>query len=391
MPRVLIAGGGVGGASLAILLGRQGIEVELFERRSFPQEKPCGEGLMPAGVAVLERMGLTEAIGGVPFYSIHYHGGDHVVEAKFPSREGKPAVGCGQRRLLLDEALFRAAASTPGVNAHMGACVNGPLIENGRVTGLIVDGSPRRGGLVVAADGINSQIRKALGLDLPMRKRRFGLRAHFRALEGRQQPPWVDVFVGRGYELYVTPLPGREILLAALAEADALNGPRDLEFERWWRAEPELCARLEGAEQITELAACSPLSSRARCGVAPGVVLLGDAAGFVDPITGGGMSQALVTAELLSDFIARLGLAAPDLWLNNFERRRNAILRDYRLFTKGLLWLAGHRRLTSAALSGMRFAPQLCSHLAGVTGDLRRLWSALPPAAAPAMRGNEGQ
>lgn len=377
MSRVLIAGGGVCGASLAILLGRQGTEVELFERRQFPHEKPCGEGLMPAGVAVLERMGLAEAVGGVPFRSIRYHLGDVMVEGRFPSREGQSATGRGQRRLRIDEALFRAATRTSGVTAQMGANVESLLTENGRITGLIVDGNARRGDLVVAADGLNSPMRKSLGYDQPLRKRRFGLRAHFRLAKGSELPPWVDVFVGRGHELYVTPLPDGEVLVAALVEQGAMPSTPASEFSRWCRAEKELSVRLDGAEQITELAGCSPLSARSRRGYAPGIVLLGDAAGFVDPITGGGMSQALVSAELLSRYVMR-GMIPADPWLAEFERERRRTLRDYRLLTGAMLWLAGHPRVAAGTLRAMRAAPKLCSHLAGVSGDLRPLWSALP-------------
>jgi 2-polyprenyl-6-methoxyphenol hydroxylase-like FAD-dependent oxidoreductase len=379
MSRVLIAGGGVCGASLAILLGRQGVEVELFERSQFPHEKPCGEGLMPAGVAVLERMGLAESVGGAPFRSIRYHLGDVMVEGRFPSRNGVSASGRGQRRLRIDEALFKAANETPGVKARTGANVDSPLIENGRVTGLIVDGEVCRGDLVVAADGLNSPLRKALGFDMPLRKRRFGLRAHFRVADGCEQPPWVDVFVGRGHELYVTPLPDSEVLVAALVEQGAIAGSPASEFRRWCSAEPELAARLDGAAQITELAGCSPLSARSRRGFAPGIVLLGDAAGFVDPITGGGMSQALVSAELLSRYFV-VGVGSADNWLTEFERERRRMLRDYRWLTGVMLWLAGHPRLAAGTLKAMRAAPKLCSHLAGVSGDLRPLWSALPSA-----------
>ncbi len=377
MSRVLIAGGGVCGASLAIMLGRQGTEVELFERHSFPHDKPCGEGLMPSGVAVLERMGLAEAVGGAPFHSIHYHMGGLTVEGRFPSHNGMAATGRGQRRLLLDEVLFTTAASTAGVTARTGTQVDSPLIENGRVVGLVVNGEAKLGDLVIATDGLNSPIRKALGLDLPVRKRRFGLRTHFRLAQGRQQPPWVDVFVGRGHELYVTPLPNRELLVAALVEPGGIAGAPAKEFERWCGAEPELAARLEGAERISELAGCSPLSARSRGGFAPGVVLLGDAAGFVDPITGGGMSQALVCAELLTRYIAR-GLATADRWLSDFDRERRRMLRDYRMLTFGMLWLAGHPGLAAGTMRAMRAMPQLCSHLAGVSGDLRPLLSALP-------------
>ncbi len=116
----------------------------------------------------------------------------------------------------------------------------------------------------------------------------------------------------------------------------------------------------------------SPLAARARAGVAPGVVLLGDAAGFLDPITGGGMAQALLSAELLAGYIAR----APgnsNAWLWQFERARQALLRDYRLLTQMVLWMADHPRLAQRLLSLLRLSPGLFSHLLGVSGGVRHL------------------
>jgi flavin-dependent dehydrogenase len=377
MSRVLIAGGGVCGATLAILLGRSGVEVELFERGTFPRQKPCGEALMPAGVATLERMGLASAVGGAPFYGVRYQFPNFKMEGRFPLRDGRRVEGRGQRRLSLDGTLFAAAAATPGVTAYTGAHVDGPLIENGRVTGLKVEGAVLRGDLVVAADGLHSPMRKALGLDLPVRRRRFGLRMHYRVKQGCEQPPWVDVYPRRGYELYVTPLPEREILVAALVEFGKLDGAAEREFSRWVNAEPELSERLHGAEQISPLAGCSPLEARARHGVFPGAILLGDAAGFVDPITASGIAHAIVTAELLSKYVTQERLSH-EKWMWQFERDRRAILRDNKILTSAALWLADHPRVAAGAYQAMRAAPRLFSHLVSASCGAGRLWGALP-------------
>src|SRR5688572_21078133 len=114
MADVLIAGGGIAGSALAIMLGRAGLTVELFERGHFPREKACGEGLMPAGVGVLTRLGLAEAVGGAPFYGVRYYADGLVAEGRFPAIAGVPATGRGQRRRQLDQVLFAAAAATPG-------------------------------------------------------------------------------------------------------------------------------------------------------------------------------------------------------------------------------------------------------------------------------------
>ncbi len=374
MADVLISGGGPAGSALAILLGRRGFTVELFERGQFPKEKPCGEGLMPAGVAALERLGVAEAAGGAPFYGVRYHFGSQTAEGRFPATAGIPSAGRGQRRRTLDHVLFRAAGETPRVTARAGVCVEAPLVENGRVIGLMVEGELRRASLVVAADGVNSLIRHALGLNVPARRKRFGIRTHFRLSPGMDQPPWVDVFAGRGYELYVTPLPEREVLVAGLADEGAASGPIEQAFLRWIAAQPLLAARLEGAERLTSFQGRSPLVGRARRGVAPGIVLLGDAAGFLDPITGGGMTQALLSAELLAECVLASGREQEeDAWMRRFERARQSLLRDYHILTRMVLWLADHPRLAERAVAALGGAPALFSHLVGVSGGVRRL------------------
>ena len=370
MADVLIAGGGIAGSTLAILLGRQGFTIELFERGEFPKEKPCGEGLMPGGVAILRELGLLEASGGVPFYGVRYHFGGQTAEGLFPPSTSLPMTGRGQRRRHLDQVLFQAAAQTPGVSAHSGVQVDGPLVDSGKVVGLSVEGEPRRARLVVAADGVHSRILHALGFDAPVRRRRLGVRGHFRLAVNQEQSPWVDVFVSRGHELYVTPLPEREVLVAALVDTEALGGSLERAFQHWWKAEPALAARLEGAEQITSLLCSCPLAGRARFGSAPGVVLLGDAAGFVDPITGGGMTQALQTAKLLAQY-ARRGLEKTERWIWCFERERRTLLRDYRALTQMVLWLADHPTLAERLLSALRVSPALFSHLIGVSAGVR--------------------
>lgn len=369
---IVVVGGGVAGASLAIALGRSGRAVELFDAQRFPRDKPCGEGLMPAGVSALHRLGIAEDGGGAPFNGVRYHVGARVAVGRFPESAEHGAIGRAQRRLVLDRCLFERAATTPGVTAHQGVAVEGPLVENGRVTGVLMDGRAVRASLVVAADGAHSRFRHRLGLNVPEPRSRVGARRHYR-LAGRACPPWVDIFLGPSHEFYVTPLPDGEVLVALLAEADAVRSPLEPLFDRWRGEPPVLRELLDGAEPISDLLA-TPLSATARRGFAPGVVLLGDAAGFIDPITGGGMAQALITSERLAQFIVANGEERADAWLPAFERERDALLRDYRLLTRGVLALARHPMLARAALAGLSWSPPLFSHLVGVSAGTRSLF-----------------
>lgn len=373
MSDVLIVGGGIAGSSLAILLGRQGINVELFERGHFPREKACGEGIMPGGVGVLERLGVAEAVEGVPFHGVRYHLGEETAEVRFPAVPGMPVAGRGQRRRHLDRVLFEVAAGTRGVNAHTDSPVDSLHREHRRTAGVWANGKLYRAALVVAADGAHSRIRQQLGLNKPPKRKRFGVRAHFRLAPNREQPPWVDVFVGCGYELYVTPLPERELLVAGLAEGRALGEPLEHAFRCWRNSHRVLATRLEGAKQTSELLSSALLASRSCAGVGRGVALLGDAAGSADPITGGGITQALQAAELLATHVAA-NLGTEDEWLWEFDKQRSALLRDYEILTRMALWLSEHPRIARWALTRLGSFPTLFSHLVGVAGGVSRLW-----------------
>jgi len=304
-------------------------------------------------------------------------------------------VALGVRRLHLDRVLFEAALATPGVRAVEGKTVEGAVMEGGRAVGLRVGGTTRRAALVIGADGARSVVRRSLGLDRPEPRRfRAGVRRHFRlsptAVRAGLQPDMIEIFVAADHELYVTPLPDNQILVAALADGALLttsdrpggNAAVRSRFAGWIAAQPLLRERLEGARPVSPIGGRAPLASGARHGVAPGAVLLGDAAGFIDPLTAGGMAQALSTAELLVPYIAGAlaeGGARADAWLRRFERRRRSLLRDYQLLTWGLLFLVRRPALARATLRLMRARPRLMSHLIGVAGGVRRL---LPPALA---------
>lgn len=372
---VLIAGGGPAGAALAIQLGRMGLGVELFERASFPREKACGEGMMPGGLAALLRLGIGGNLGGAPFGGVRFHFQQQVATGRFPSVHGVPITGRGIRRRHLDRTLFEEAARTPGVTAHAGTRVEKPVVKNGRVTGLVVEGTEKSASLVVGADGPHSLLRHALSLDVPSREKWVGMRAHFRLANGQAQMKWVDVYHRQGYELYVTPLPDGELLVAVLARAAAIHGKIEDQFRNWCNAEEKLTHRLEGARQVSELTAISPLSGGARQGVLPGFVLLGDAAGFTDPITGGGMTHALLSAELLARAASRQ-FGKGEAWLAEFDGERRTMLRDFRILTRMMVTLTKHPSLMATAVRGLRLAPAIFSQLVGISAGMRQSkWS----------------
>jgi flavin-dependent dehydrogenase len=123
-----------------------------------------------------------------------------------------------------------------------------------------------------------------------------------------------------------------------LAKVGKLRGNTTAEFLALCRSFPALAERLEGAEQITRLMGATPTSGNVRLGPTPGAVLLGDAAGYADPVTGTGMTQALLTAELLTKHLARREKSGA--WVRAFEQERRGILAKYRVMASIALWLS---------------------------------------------------
>jgi 2-polyprenyl-6-methoxyphenol hydroxylase-like FAD-dependent oxidoreductase len=368
MTDIIVVGAGPAGASLAIALGRRGFGVELYEQATFPRDKACGEGILPAGRRVLRSLGLEAKVGGEPLGGVRYHVGGGTVRSGFETGPGSAALrGLGQRRLRLDAALWDAAASTPHVSAYQGTRVEALLSERGSVTGVVVEGQPRRARLVVAADGSSSGLRRKLGLERLAAPRRVGIRSHFQRPAGARPLTDIEIFLRDGYELYVTPLPNNEVLVAALAQQDVAAGDLRGHFRSWIAREPCLRAWLEGSTPTSELMGRAPLVSRAEGREPRGLILLGDAAASVDPITASGLSLALQSAELLATHAAELMARSP-LARRRFERGRGRLLRVQRCLAASVLALAARPRLAELARRGFHAHPSAMRALVELAG-----------------------
>jgi flavin-dependent dehydrogenase len=369
MSDVIIVGAGPAGASLAVALGRRGFEVELYEQSTFPREKPCGEGMLPAGVRALRVLELESAVAGEPLWGVRHHVAGGSIRSGFGNGDAAtPVHGLGQKRLRLDAVLWGAASSTKGVHARQGVGVDALLTDGGRVTGVEVEGQPRRARLVVAADGSSSRLRRKLGLERITAPRRVGIRAHFQRAVGAHPLTDIEIFLRPGYELYVTPLPKGEILVAALAYEDVADHDLRGAFSRWREEEPLLREWLDGASQTSELMGRAPLVSAAKGKQPPGLILLGDAASSVDPITAGGLSLALQSAELLALHASDL-LAGSVLARRRFERRRRRAVQIHHLLGASVLALAGRPRLAELARRGLDAYPPAMHALVALAGN----------------------
>ncbi len=349
---VAVVGAGPAGLAVALEAARRGLSVEVFERRHLPVDKACGEGLMPSGLAALARLGVLDHLDMAEtsrFESITY------VQEDGASVVGRlPAPGgLGVRRLALMSAMARRARET-GVTVREGCAVREHRIDDGGVT-LRTDAGEARARVLVAADGLHSPLRRAEGLAVAWRgARRFGLRRHAAVA------PWapsVEVHFADGVEAYVTPAGARRVGVAFLWEQGRVEGAS---FDAMLARFPALGRRLDGAPWDSEPRGAGPLRQCVTARVKRRFALVGDAAGYVDAITGEGLSLAL-------DGAAALGAVLPDALsrgatadaLAPYERACARAFDRYARLASLLVWTARRPRLRRTVLRALIAHPPL--------------------------------
>ena len=350
---VAIIGAGPAGLATAIGAAQRGLGVHVFDKQPGPIDKACGEGLMPSGLSALERLGALKHLDRsdtAPFDSIAYvqESGTRAV-GKLP-----PPGGLGVRRLALSAAL-RARALEVGVVLHEQHGVRGHVHTSSGVE-LATDGETFTAGVVIGADGLHSPSREREGLAGPTASlRRFGLRRHV------VLAPWnrsVEVHFAPGLEAYLTPAGVQRVGVAFLWEAGALKG--DVTFEALLTHFPALEERLKGVTFDSTARGAGPLLQHVKRRVAERFALVGDAAGYVDAITGEGLTQAFEGAEALAavlpDVLARGGAVAA---FAPYEAATEQAFRRYARLANLLVWTARRPLLRRSVVGLLARSPKL--------------------------------
>ncbi len=336
--RVLVVGGGPAGLATAIRARQRGFEVRVVDRARPPVDKACGEGLMPDGVARLRQLGVDpQAWEHRSFRGIRYLDGQIVAEAVFPAEPG-----LGVRRTHLHRAL---AARAEALGAEI---LWGVRAETLHRRGVMTSRGLLEADWVVAADGLHSRLRRWAGLaGRPARRPRFGIRRHYTVA------PWsdhVEVHWAEGAEAYVTPVGPREVGVALLWSGGKAR------FDTLLDRFPSLRQRLASAPAASRDRGAGPLHQRVR-GVERGrLALVGDAAGYLDAITGEGLALAFHQAFALVEALERGDLGRYARACRRLRRLPDAL-------TRLLLLAERHPRLRARAMRALAADPALFARL----------------------------
>ncbi len=321
MVDVLIAGAGPAGSLAAIGLARAGARVLLVDRARFPRDKLCGDTLNPGAMRVLDRFGLRASVEAAsrPLEGMLLTGNGGV---QVRGTYGSGLMARALTRRVLDQLLVNAAIAA-GAQFQDGVRVHGPMVEEsgGRPTvrGAVLcrtgAGAARLrvpAQITIAADGRRSALAFALGLaNHPPAPRRWAVGAYFEGLAGLEAVG--EMHVRGPHYIGVSPIGDSGLANVCLVTParEGFADPARL-LERHLAADPVLGPRAARARRVTAPSILGPLAVDAHGAGVPGLLLAGDAAGFVDPMTGDGLRFALRGAELAVE-VALAALEDPGL------------------------------------------------------------------------------
>lgn len=365
---VLIVGAGPAGSAAAIQLARRGFRVVLADRASFPRDKPCGDYCDPGAVRVLAELGCLSDVldaGGKAISTMRVvaHDGTEFT-APFPRGHG---LLCARLRL---DAVLVAQAARNGAEIVERCHIDDARVLEDRVEITSGRGQVLSGRLLIVADGMRSMTARRLGLYSELAAGRFTVGAYL-AVSGAGATG--ELHLGHGFYCGVARF-GNDLANVCMAlPRDALRrqSPQHA-FGRALARLPRLSDELIGARPISAFRCSGPVGFRASQVLADRVMLAGDAAMQIDPMTGQGIFLALRSGSLAAE-TATETLTGGDLSaraLSPYRRRRAEEFGRKRTIARLLQYLAFRPHLTPHLVSKLRTRPDLATQLLGVTGDM---------------------
>lgn len=320
---VAVVGAGPAGAATALYAAKAGLDVTLIDKRTFPRDKICGDAVARKSLSHLRELGVLERVQATTHQPVgravlSSPNGKEVTIDLSSREEPEPHMVC--RREIFDNAIVEAARTQCTVQE--GVAVSDVVRSNGRVTGVTLqDGSEIRARVVVGADGFDSVVARRLGFYKHDSSRWFvATRGYYRGLDVPAGTVEVHFFEETlpGFLWFFPTGDGITNVGLGLVHIDLKRRHAKLrDVHESVIASPRMKERFRHAERIGEVHGWNlPTPDTSRTLAGDGFLLVGDAAGLVDPFSGEGIGNAFDSAKVAAAVIAENALAtyAKRLW-----------------------------------------------------------------------------
>jgi flavin-dependent dehydrogenase len=359
---VAVVGAGPAGAAAALFASRRGLRVVVVDKQAFPRDKPCGEGLMPSGRPALRELGLEDAVvsdGAPPLNGIQFGRVEEPpVAVPFPAHNREQA-GLGIRRLTFDAQLVDALSHDAHIQFFPETEARDITRDSDGMATVITATGEVRARFVAVADGLRSALRHRLGWTRgPRPPHRYGIVAHWTM--AAPVDPWVRITFDRGLEVYEGPVANNQRMVALLCYQDRMREFGGRLESRYREIAQSIRPTLRQADLAGSVSAVGPFWYRATTVADRGLFLIGDAAGFTDPITAEGMATGLRQARA---FAAALASADPERTYRQAHRR---LTKDPGRVASLFLRLSRTPPLIDRAIRNHERSPQTLSKLLGI-------------------------
>jgi geranylgeranyl reductase family protein len=382
---VLVVGAGPAGSAAAAALARAGRDVLLVETHAHPRPKACAEYASPRIVEELAALGVGEDAwrpDALPLIGMRVIRNADAVDMAYRDAAGqRPSWGLD--RQAFDAALAAHAVAsgarlmerTSFEDAHWHGGVGG---IGGEVVGASLRTADGRRTVrcrwLIGADGARSRVAQRVSRDRGAGwLRRLGLVAHYEGVA--ELSDHGEMHVGSAFYIGLAPLSGVRLNVGMALPLDGDRRPAGERFEAAIAGIPAVAERLRGRHRLTPIRGASPIGHRVAAASGQGWMLVGDAAGFIDPFTGEGIFRALRSARAAAE-----ALSAGD---EGASERYRAARRQAFAAKDALTWLVqgmlAAPPVMGYALRRLAARPSLAERLGSALGDLRPASDALSP------------
>jgi len=366
---VLVIGGGPAGAAAAYWLARHGHAVTIVERKTFPREKTCGDGLTPRAVHQLDEMGLGAQLARYHRYNgLRATGMGRELELNWPSHPVYPQHGYVVRRRELDQ-MVAENAQQAGATLLLGHEAVQPIVERGFVRGATVqtytgDTHDIHAKYVIVADGANSRFGRALGT-FRTREWPYGTAIRTYWTTPRHAEPWIesalDVKDRNGNPMpgygWIFPVGDGTVnigvgLLSTFRDFKSVNTTHLLDSYAHqvadrWEIDP-------GNPECKATSGRIPMGGSVGPKAGPSYLVVGDASGSVNPFNGEGIDYAYETARMAAQVLHEALVTGDPTLLQGYTKMLDDEYGDYfkvaRLFARVIGRPVLMRELTRAGM-----------------------------------------